>query len=107
MPELLLLVLRTFVAAIRSRRDLALENLVLRDQLQVALRSNPHPRIRAPDRVLWVWLRRLWPEVGASTFGSCSRRQSYAGIGRAGDCIGPGSREPGSVVPISAPRGGG
>jgi putative transposase len=62
MPEFLLLVLRTFVAAIRSRRDLALENLVLRHQLQVALRTNPHPRLRAPDRVLWVWLRRLWSE---------------------------------------------
>src|SRR5713226_8972903 len=62
MPELLLLVLRSFVAAIRSRRDLTLENLVLRHQLQVALRTNPHPRLRAPDRVLWVGLRRLWPE---------------------------------------------
>ncbi len=62
MPELLFLVLRTFVAAIRSRRDLTLENLVLRHQLQVALRTNPHPRLRAPDRVLWVWLRRLWPD---------------------------------------------
>src|SRR5258708_17945786 len=62
MAELLLLVLRTFVAAVRSRRDLALENLVLRHQLQVALRTNPHPHLRAPDRVLWVWLRHLWAE---------------------------------------------
>ncbi len=62
MAELLLLVLHTFVAAIRSRRDLTLENLVLRHQLQVALRTNPHPRLKAPDRVLWVWLRRLWSE---------------------------------------------
>ncbi len=62
MLELLLLVLGTFVAAVRSRRDLALENLVLRHQLQVALRTKPHPRLRAPDRILWVWLRRLWPE---------------------------------------------
>src|ERR1700736_6465690 len=62
MPELLRLALQTFVAAVRSRRDLALENLVLRHQLQVALRTNPHPRLRVPDRVLWVWLRHLWPE---------------------------------------------
>jgi len=62
MPDLVFLVLRTFVAAIRSRRALALENLVLRHQLQIALRTNPHPRLRAPDRVLWVWLRRLWSE---------------------------------------------
>ncbi len=51
MPELLFLALRTFVAAIRSRRHLTLENLVLRHQLQVASRTNPHPRLRAPDRV--------------------------------------------------------
>jgi len=62
MPEFLLLMLGMFVAAVRSRRDLAFENLVLRHQLQVALRTNPHPRLRAPDRVLWVWLRRLWPD---------------------------------------------
>jgi putative transposase len=62
MPGLLFLVLRTFAATIRSRRDLTLENLVLRHQLQVALRTNPHPRLQAPDRVFWVWLRCLWPD---------------------------------------------
>ncbi len=62
MLELPLLALRTVVAAVRSRRDLTLENLVLRHQLAVALRTNPHPRLRARDRVLWVWLRRLWPD---------------------------------------------
>jgi len=50
----------TFFAAVRSRWDLALENLVLRHRLQVALRTNLHPRLRARDRVLWVWLRHLW-----------------------------------------------
>ncbi|HKV32671.1 MAG TPA: integrase core domain-containing protein [Candidatus Dormibacteraeota bacterium] len=61
MPEFLQLVVRTFVAAVRSRRDLALENLVLQHQLQVALRTNPNPRLHGRDRILWVWLRRLWP----------------------------------------------
>lgn len=61
MIQLLLLLLRTLFAAARSRRDVALENLVLRHQLQVALRTNPTPRLRGHDRVLWVWLRRLWP----------------------------------------------
>jgi hypothetical protein len=62
MLEVLLLFLLTAVLAARSRRDLALENLVLRHQLQVALRTNPHPRLRARDRVLWLWLRQLWPD---------------------------------------------
>ena len=39
-----------------------LENLALRHQLQVALRRNPHPRLRTRDRVLWVWLRGVWPD---------------------------------------------
>ena len=47
MLELLRLALNPLVAAVRSRRDLALENLVLRHQLQVALRTNPHPHLRA------------------------------------------------------------
>ena len=62
MLELLRLALHALGAAVRSRRDLALDNLVLRHQLQVALRTNLHPRLRASDRVLWVWLRRLWSE---------------------------------------------
>src|SRR5712692_8048735 len=103
MLQFLPLVLRTFVAAIRSRRDLTLENLVLRHQLMVALRTNPHPRLRAPDRVLWVWLRRVCLKVGDNTSVWCSPIPSCDGIGRAGDCTGGGSREPASVVPISAP----
>jgi transposase InsO family protein len=39
-----------------------LENLALRHQLQVALRTNPSPRLRPSDRVLWVWLQGMWPD---------------------------------------------
>jgi len=59
MLELLWLALHTLRAAVSSRRDLALENLVLRHQVGVALRTNPRPRLRGPDRVLWVWRRPL------------------------------------------------
>jgi len=48
MLELLLPALRPLRAAVRSRWDLALENLVLRHQLGVALRTNPRPRLRGP-----------------------------------------------------------
>ncbi len=61
MLQLIFLVLRSLLSAFLSWRDVALENLVLRHQLQVALRTNPTPRLRSPDRVLWVWVRRLWP----------------------------------------------
>jgi len=33
----------------------------VRHQLEVLLRSKPRPRLRNADRILWVWLRRLWP----------------------------------------------
>ena len=49
------------LALFRSRRDLLLENAALRHQLQVALRTNPRPLLRQHDRILWVWLSRLWP----------------------------------------------
>jgi putative transposase len=61
MLQLIFVLLRGVLAGFRSRREVALENLVLRHQLQVALRTNPTPRLGKPDRVLWVWLRQLWP----------------------------------------------
>ena len=61
MFNLLFLSIRGVLAAVRSRREVALENVVLRHQLQVALRTNPSPRLRSEDRILWVWLSRLWP----------------------------------------------
>ncbi len=61
MLVLLLLIVRSLLAGVGSRRDLMLENLALRHQLQVALRTNPHPRLRPRDRILWVWLYDFWP----------------------------------------------
>ena len=59
--ELLLLMLRGFLLGVLSRRDLVLGNLVLRHQLRVALRANPTPRLGRRDRILRVWIDRLWP----------------------------------------------
>ncbi len=52
MLKTILLLLRTFAAGVRSRRDLTLENLALRHQFQVALRQNPHPRLQNLDGLL-------------------------------------------------------
>ena len=48
----------------RSHGRLQAENLFLRHQLNIALRRAP-PRLRlgASDRVLMVWLVRLWPSL--------------------------------------------
>ena len=45
------------VAAFRERRDLALENLALRQQLGVLKRKGV-PRLKRKDRVFWVVLSR-------------------------------------------------
>jgi hypothetical protein len=43
-----------------ARRDLLLEMLALRHQVAVLARSNR--RFRPSDRLLWLILRRLWPQ---------------------------------------------
>jgi putative transposase len=48
-------------AAFRERRDLALENLALRQQLGVFKRKKRAPRLKRKDRLFWVILSRIWP----------------------------------------------
>jgi hypothetical protein len=57
--------LGTFVANLfRSQRRLEVENLFLRHQLNIALRSAPHRlRLRGSDRALLVWMTWLWPSL--------------------------------------------
>jgi len=59
MLELLGLLLPTLIRLIRRRGELVLENLLLRHQLQVALRSRPRPRLNTRDRLFWLVARRL------------------------------------------------
>jgi len=62
MLELVLSLLATLSAALRSRRTLVLENLALRHQLGVVARSARRTRLRPYDRLLWIVLRRLWAD---------------------------------------------
>jgi transposase InsO family protein len=48
-------------ALFRSRCNLGLEILALRQQLGILKRKQPHPPLRTQDRIFWVLLRRLWP----------------------------------------------
>jgi hypothetical protein len=45
----------------RSRYNLGLEILALRQQLGIMKRKVPRPRLRTQDRIFWVLLRSLWP----------------------------------------------
>jgi len=59
MLRLVILVLSVLVRALGSRRDLIVENVVLRQQLAAYKAHGRHPRIRAADRAFWVVLRQL------------------------------------------------
>ncbi len=45
----------------RSRTDLILENVALREQLGVCRREAQRPKLRRGDRLFWIWLCRRWP----------------------------------------------
>jgi putative transposase len=61
MPRLLTLMFILLARSVRSRRDLLLENLALRQQLAVLKRRTPHPRFAALDKWFWTMLQRFWP----------------------------------------------
>ena len=48
------------VSVFRSREDLVLENLALRQQLLVLHAERPRRRLSATHKVFWVMLRKLW-----------------------------------------------
>ena len=50
----------TLRSAVRTHRELALENLALRQQLAVWKARQPRPRLTDMDRIFWVSLSRLW-----------------------------------------------
>jgi putative transposase len=54
------IVLGTLRSAVRTQRELALENLALRQQLAMWKARQPRPRLTEMDRIFWVLLSRLW-----------------------------------------------
>src|ERR1022692_15598 len=62
MPDVILVLLRSLLSGCQSRRLLFLKNLALRHQLTVLRRQTRKPKLRQADRLLWLALRRLWPD---------------------------------------------
>jgi len=60
MIRFLLASLSWFGAFFRSRHDLGLELVALRQQVGVLKRKNPRPRVSLCDRLFWLGLRRWW-----------------------------------------------
>ena len=60
MTKWLSLSLHFLNSVIRSRRDLAFENLLLRQQLAVMKRNCSRPPISRADRMFWVFVSRIW-----------------------------------------------
>jgi hypothetical protein len=86
---MLVLLLGLFRRSFRSRRDLLLENLPLRQQLMSPKRRNTRPHLNRVDRFFWVVAKHMWfkwkqalvivtPETG------------FSGIGPASDSTGDG-----------------
>jgi putative transposase len=62
MRHLLYALLATARSSLKSQRELALENLALRQQLAVVQRKTKRPKLTKADRAFWVALSRLWPD---------------------------------------------
>ena len=60
MISTLLHLVRLFPFLCGGHRQLALENLALRQQLAVYGRMVTRPKLRPTDRLFWVWLARIW-----------------------------------------------
>ena len=55
------LLLRCVAAFFRSRREQAIVELALRQQLATYAQKRSKPMLTPPDRALWVALSRFWP----------------------------------------------
>jgi putative transposase len=60
MITLVLHLLRLLPFLVGGHRQLALENLALRQQLSVYKRTTTRPKLRTTDRLFWIGLARVW-----------------------------------------------
>src|SRR5437879_1451497 len=60
MITLLLHLLRLLPFLFGGHRQLAVENLALRQQLAVYKRTTARPKLRPTDRLFWIWLAKVW-----------------------------------------------
>jgi len=61
MLDLLYALLAAARSSLKAQRELALENLALRQQLAILKRRSKRLKLTKTDRAFWVALSRLWP----------------------------------------------
>src|SRR5262247_592639 len=61
MPRVVSIMIASLAAWFRSRLDMQMELIALRHQVAVYKQSVTRPKLQPADRLLWVWLSRLWP----------------------------------------------
>src|SRR5438874_6737712 len=88
----------TLRSCLRTHRELALENLVLRQQLAVWKAREPRPRFTEMDRLFWSSYRECG-RGGGIRCTWCGRRRSSNGIGRDFDATGRGRVDADRVGP--------
>jgi hypothetical protein len=54
--------MRVTISALRTRRDLAIENLLLRQQLAVYKNDRKRPRLTNADRAFWTIVASTWSQ---------------------------------------------
>jgi hypothetical protein len=67
MLDLLYVLFATARSSLKPQRELALENLALRQQLAIVQRKTKRPRLTQADRAFWVALCGLWPVACGQT----------------------------------------
>ena len=76
----------------RRRASLELELIGLRHQVSILRRQHPgRIRLFSTDRLLWLWLFRVWPQV-LNAMVLVSRQPWSSGIAKAFGSIGGGDR---------------
>jgi hypothetical protein len=61
MPRIVAILLTSIATWFRPQLSLQMELIALRHQVAVYQQSISRPKLRPVDRLLWVWLSRLWP----------------------------------------------
>src|SRR3982074_1262357 len=88
---ILIAVFSIFAFRFRSRAALELNLIAVQHQLAVLRRQRPgRPQLSSLDRLLWVWLYRIWPQVIDAMV--LVKPPWCNGIARASGSIGAGDR---------------